>query len=107
MAIKPTTNRRRGAPRRGAAALRRERLDRGETQGAIAERIGITRSYLSMLERGNAVPPLHVGRAWLEAFGRDAGAADAEREFGSISAYERKYTRSRRRRAARLVAAHA
>ena len=48
------------------AALRRER---GLTQAALAERLGISKSAVSMYERGNREPELELLQAMADLFG--------------------------------------
>ena len=65
--------------------LRRARIERGETQASLAQRIGVSRSMISMLETGAAAPTIEVARAWLDAYDLPATLRDADRSFHIIA----------------------
>lgn len=56
-----------------AANLRKQRAQKKLSQKSLAERVGISVSYVSMLERGQRSPPLET----LERLGKALGVSPA------------------------------
>ncbi len=54
-----------------AQQLRAERVRRGETQGAVAARMGLSRESLNAYEGGRHSPRLPMLRLWAGALGMD------------------------------------
>jgi transcriptional regulator with XRE-family HTH domain len=61
------------SPRRFAVKLRKIREQRGLTQEALAEKVGVSRGYLSRLEMGRHDPPLSLLRRLAKALGVKVG----------------------------------
>ena len=55
------------SPRRFAMRLREIRERKGMTQEALAEKVGVSRAYLSRLEMGRHDPPLSLLRRLAKA----------------------------------------
>jgi transcriptional regulator with XRE-family HTH domain len=61
--------------RRFAAHLRRRRLQRGFTLAELGRLVGLSESYVALLEKCRRSPPLHV----IEAFARHLKVSDPAR----------------------------
>jgi transcriptional regulator with XRE-family HTH domain len=84
-----------------AAGIRRLRLAKGESQEALAERVGVATNYVSMIERASCLPSLGVLLKLADALGADVGevvggaappddeGADAARIVRALPAAER------------------
>ena len=63
-----------------AENVRAWRIERGLTQQALGERVGVGRSYIAQIERGGKVPSMYMGKALAEALGCSVADLLKERE---------------------------
>ncbi|CAM3923526.1 helix-turn-helix domain-containing protein [Tsukamurella strandjordii] len=63
-----------------SAMVRARRLSAGLTLDALAERVGVTKSYLSKVERGRSTPSIAIALRIAEALGVDAAEIFVDRD---------------------------
>jgi transcriptional regulator with XRE-family HTH domain len=72
-----------------ARVLRREREAKGLTQERLAQKAGVARQYVGMIERGERTPTFDVGYGLAKALGVTLSALvrDAEKALGRGGAH--------------------
>ena len=63
-----------------AENVRAWRIERGLTQQALGDKVGVGRSYIAQIERGGKVPSMYMGKALAEAL--ECSVEDLLREKG-------------------------